>query len=91
MVNRVLHEQERIEKTRTASKKEGYSMTKHVAIVNGSLRKQSFNQSIVNYVKSVLEAKGCTVTQLNISNLPLMNQDIEFPAPAAVSAIRRRG
>lgn len=63
-------------------------MTKHVAIVNGSLRKQSFNQSIVNYVKSVLEAKGCTVTQLNISNLPLMNQDIEFPAPAAVSAIR---
>lgn len=69
-------------------KVEEYLMSKHIAIVNGSLRKGSFNQSIVDYVKSVLESKGNTVTQLDISNLPLMNQDIEFPAPAAVSEIR---
>jgi len=63
-------------------------MTKNIAIVNGSLRKGSFNQSIVDYVKSTLESKGYSVTQLDISNLPLMNQDIEFPAPVAVSEIR---
>ena len=64
-------------------------MTKNIAIVNGSLRKGSFNQSIVDYVKSTLESKGYSVTQLDISNLPLMNQDIEFPAPVAVSEIRK--
>lgn len=63
-------------------------MLKRIAVVNGSLRKGSFNQSILNYVKSVLESKGYSVVQLNISNLPLMNQDIEFPTPAPVSAIR---
>ena len=63
-------------------------MLKHIAIINGSLRKGSFNQSIVDYVKSILESKGYFVTQIIISNVPLMNQDIEFPAPAAVYAIR---
>jgi len=63
-------------------------MSKHIAVVNGSLRKGSFNQSILDYIKSSLESRGYTVTQLVISNLPLMNQDIEFPAPASVSAIR---
>lgn len=63
-------------------------MSKHIAMLNGSLRRQSFNQSVVNYVKSVLESKGCTVTQIDISKLPLMNQDLEFPAPAEVTAVR---
>lgn len=63
-------------------------MKKHIAIVNGSLRKQSFNQSIVDYIKSVLESKGYSVTQLDISKLPLINQDYEFPAPVEVAAIR---
>jgi NAD(P)H-dependent FMN reductase len=64
------------------------TISKHIAIVNGSLHKGSFNQSIVDYVKSALEAKGYSVTQLNISNLPLINQDIEFPAPEPVAALR---
>ncbi len=63
-------------------------MSKNIAMINGSLRKGSFNQSIVNYVKEALESKGYSVTQLDFSNLPLINQDIEFPAPAPVSAIR---
>ncbi|GFN32298.1 NADPH-dependent FMN reductase [Paenibacillus xylaniclasticus] len=63
-------------------------MAKNIAFVNGSLRKGSFNQNIVEYVKSKLEAKGYSVTQLNFSNLPLFNQDIEFPAPESVAAIR---
>lgn len=69
-------------------KEEEKIMLKNIAIVNGSLRKGSFNQSIVNYIKSTLVSKGYSVTQIIIANLPLMNQDIEFPAPAAVSVIR---
>lgn len=63
---------------------------KTIAFINGSLRKKSFNQSIVDYIKSVLEAKGYAVTQLVISDLPHFNQDIEFPAPASVSAVREK-
>jgi len=63
-------------------------MPKYIALVNGSLRKGSFNQSIADYVKSSLEERGYSVTQLDYSNLPFMNQDIEYPAPEAVSAIR---
>jgi len=63
-------------------------MNKKIAMINGSLRKGSFNQTILEYIKSGLEAKGYEVTQLDISKLPLMNQDIEFPAPESVAAIR---
>lgn len=63
-------------------------MAKNIAFINGSLRKESFNQAIVEYVSSTLTKKGHRVKQLDISNLPLMNQDIEFPAPASVAAIR---
>ena len=63
-------------------------MSKKITFVNGSLRKQSFNQEIVQYLKDELSSKGYTVNQLDISDLPLMNQDIEFPAPEEVSKVR---
>ncbi len=63
-------------------------MSKNITFINGSLRKGSFNQSIIDYIKSSLETKGYSISQLEISNLPFINQDIEFPAPASVSAIR---
>ena len=63
-------------------------MSKKIAFVNGSLRKASFNQSIVDYLKSELTGKGFEVSQIDFSQLPLLNQDIEFPAPAAVAAVR---
>lgn len=40
-------------------------------LFNSSLRKGPFNQTIVEYVKNTLEAKGYSVTQLDISSLPL--------------------
>ncbi len=63
-------------------------MKKNIGIINGSLRKGSFNQSIVEYVKLTLESKGYVVNQLDISKLPLFNQDIEFPAPKEVALVR---
>lgn len=63
-------------------------MSKKIAFINGSLRKASFNQEIVNYIKSELSAKGFEVSQIEFASLPLMNQDIEFPAPAEVAAVR---
>lgn len=63
-------------------------MSKKIAIINGSLRKASFNQEIVDYVKANLESNGLEVSQVEFASLPLMNQDIEFPAPAEVVAVR---
>lgn len=63
-------------------------MSKKIAIVNGSLRNASFNQEIVDYVTQGLVANGVEVSQIDFSKLPLMNQDIEFPAPAEVVAVR---
>lgn len=59
-------------------------MSKNILFINGSLRKKSFNQTLVDYIKSQLEKKGHRVEQLDFINLPLFNQDIEFPAPSEV-------
>lgn len=63
-------------------------MSKNILFINGSLRKKSFNQTLVDYIKSQLEKKGYRVEQLDFINLPLFNQDIEFPAPSEVQKIR---
>lgn len=63
-------------------------MSKKITFVNGSLRMGSFNQEIINYVQEQLSKKGFEVSQIEISSLPLMSQDIEFPAPAAIDAVR---
>ena len=63
-------------------------MSKNILFINGSLRKSSFNQSIVEYIKTELESKGYKTKQLNISNLPLFSQDIEMPAPDLINKVR---
>lgn len=63
-------------------------MKKNILIVNGSLRKESFNQTIADYVKAELEKKGHSTRQALINDLPLFNQDIEFPAPSVVNRVR---
>ncbi|WP_022819113.1 NADPH-dependent FMN reductase [Fusobacterium russii] len=65
-------------------------MKKNILLVNGSLRKDSFNQSIVDYIKIELEAKGYETTQAVISDLPFFNQDIEMPAPSSVERLREK-
>ena len=65
-------------------------MTKTVLFMNGSLRKGSFNQAIIEYVATELQKRGINTKQLDYSEVPFMNQDIEFPAPASVVAVREQ-
>ena len=50
---------------------------KNILFVVGSLRKGSFNHQMAEKAERILEGKA-TVTYLDYSNLPLMNQDLEL-------------
>lgn len=60
---------------------------KKVLMIVGSLRKNSFNRQLAKEIESLLDGRAETVC-LNYSDLPYMNQDIEFPAPEAVARVR---
>lgn len=62
----------------------------NILMLVGSLRKASFNRTVANQIQKRLESQGITVTFADIATLPLMNQDIEFPAPAAVQQFRQQ-
>lgn len=61
---------------------------KKILIIVGSLRKDSFNHQLATQVKELLEGRAeCSF--LGFSDLPFMNQDIEFPPPESVERVRR--
>lgn len=62
-------------------------MEKNVLMIVGSLRKNSFNRQLANEVAALLDGKA-QVSFLDYAQLPFMNQDIEFPAPAEVERVR---
>lgn len=62
---------------------------KQILFIIGSLRKQSFNRQVANYVNDLLKDKA-QVKWLDFDDLPFVNEDIEFPAPAAVARVRGR-
>ncbi len=59
---------------------------KIVAIV-GSLRKESFNLQLAQEVKKALAGRA-DLEILDYADVPLMNQDIEFPPPESVRRVR---
>ena len=59
---------------------------KILAIV-GSLRKDSFNRQLALAAKEALGGDA-ELTLLAFADVPMMNQDIEFPAPDAVKRVR---
>lgn len=61
---------------------------KKVLFVIGSLRKQSFNRQVSEYVKDLLRDKA-EVTELDYTSLPFINQDIEFPTSDILARIRQ--
>lgn len=65
-------------------------MTKNVLILVGSIRKKSFNQTLANYIGEQLRASNLKTTFGKISDLPMMNQDIEFPVPLPVNRLRKQ-
>ncbi|MDO4537411.1 MAG: NADPH-dependent FMN reductase [Coriobacteriales bacterium] len=60
---------------------------KHILMVVGSLRKKSFNRQLCAAIVADLEGRA-EVRELSYADLPWMNQDAEFPAPAAVQRVR---
>ena len=62
-------------------------MTKKILFVVGSTRKASFNQLLAEEAAKLLKGKA-EVSYLEYFQLPFMNQDLEFPAPEAVTKVR---
>lgn len=60
---------------------------KKVLFVIGSLRKESFNRQLAGMAERMI-ADRAEVGYLDYSDLPYMNQDIEFPVPDAVERVR---
>lgn len=63
-------------------------MTKILAIV-GSLRRESYNLQLAQAAQTYLNGKA-ELEIADIHDIPLFNQDIETPAPAAVAALRQK-
>ncbi|QIB70451.1 NAD(P)H-dependent oxidoreductase [Aminipila butyrica] len=61
---------------------------KILAIV-GSLRKESFNRQLALAAQAAL-GQQAELEILDFADVPMMNQDIEFPAPEAVSRVREK-
>ena len=61
---------------------------KKILFIIGSLRAKSFNRQVANEAKNVIGNRA-EVSELDYSDLPLLNQDIEQPEPVAVARIRK--
>ena len=60
---------------------------KKILFIVGSLRKDSFNRQLAQEAEKNL-AGLAEVTYLDYTDVPFLNQDIEYPAPAAVAKLR---
>ena len=60
---------------------------KKVLFIVGSRREKSFNRQLAKKAEALLEGRA-EVKYLDYVDLPWMNQDKEFPAPAAVARVR---
>ena len=61
---------------------------KRILFIIGSLRVKSFNRQVAQVAKELIGNRA-EVQELDYSDLPLLNQDIEQPEPAAVARIRK--
>jgi NAD(P)H-dependent FMN reductase len=65
-------------------------MSQRILLVVGSIRRDGFNRSVANEIAAQLHAAGMQTEFADISSLPFMNQDIEFPVPTTVAAFRKQ-
>ena len=61
---------------------------KKILFIIGSLRAKSFNRQVANVAKELIGNRA-EVQELDYSDLPLLNQDMEQPEPTAVARIRK--
>ena len=62
---------------------------KKILFIIGSLRSKSFNRQLAMMAKEIIGNRA-EVSELDYGDLPLLNQDIEQPEPAAVARIRKK-
>lgn len=62
---------------------------KKICMIVGSLRKNSFNLQVAKKVEEMIGSRA-EIFYLDYKNMPLMNQDIEFPTPEIVANIRKQ-
>ena len=60
---------------------------KKILIIVGSLREGSFNRQLAHEAEKMIGTRA-VVTYLDYNDVPLINQDIEFPEPEAVASLR---
>ena len=60
---------------------------KKILFIIGSLRKESFNRQLALEAEKMIGSQA-DVTYLDYSDVPIINQDIEFPEPEAVGRLR---
>ena len=58
-----------------------------ILFIIGSLRKDSFNRQLASEIMSMIAGRAeCVV--LDYADVPFLNQDAEYPAPASVTRLR---
>jgi chromate reductase len=62
-------------------------MKKNILFIVGSLRKASFNRILAKTAEEMIGDRA-NVSYLDYSDVPFINQDIEFPAPGVVTKLR---
>lgn len=60
---------------------------KKILFIIGSLRKDSFNRQLAKICEKLIKDKA-EITFLDYSKIPLLNQDIEYPAPEEIAKVR---
>jgi NAD(P)H-dependent FMN reductase len=60
---------------------------KHILFIVGSLRRESYNLQLAKQAEQFFQGKA-EIKYLAFADMPYMNQDIEFPAPAVVQRVR---
>ena len=58
-----------------------------IVMIIGSMRKNSFNRQLAEYTEKMIGDRA-EIQYLEYADIPFMNQDIEFPAPEAISRVR---
>ena len=61
---------------------------KKILMVVGSLRKGSFNKQLAEHIVDLIGDKA-EVSFLEYADIPLLNQDFEFPTPEPVARVRK--
>ncbi|MEZ4510052.1 MAG: NAD(P)H-dependent oxidoreductase [Eubacteriales bacterium] len=62
---------------------------KRIAAIVGSLRKDSFNRQLALAAKEAVGDRAIFEI-IDFSDVPMMNQDIEYPAPESVRRVREQ-